>query len=187
MPSPRPLPKRAAPRPASRFDRSAEGETVWISRSPGETDRLGRILGGCARGGEVLALFGDLGTGKTALVRGLATGLGASPARVTSPSFVLIHEYHGRLPLAHADLYRIRSSTELPHLGLAEYLEGRGVVAIEWAEKAATELPPDRLEVRLEHRTNRTRRIRFRAWGARARRLLTRAKKTIEPLRTRSR
>lgn len=178
MPSRKPLPRRARPGSTRRGrEGSTEAETHVLSRSPSETDRLGRILGLCARGGEVLALFGDLGTGKTALVRGLAAGLGASPSSVSSPTFVLLHEYHGRLPLAHADLYRIQSNTELPHLGLSDYLEGPGVVAIEWAEKAGAELPPDRLEVHLEHRTDRTRQVRFKAMGERARRLLSRANK----------
>lgn len=177
MRSPRPLCKKARPQSAFQRDYSAEGGTIWLSRSPAETDHLGQILGRCARGGEVLALFGNLGTGKTALVRGLATGLGASPSNVSSPTFTLIHEYHGRRSLAHADLYRIRSSTELPHLGLSEYLDGHRVVAIEWAEKAGAELPPDRLEICFEHLTTRTRLVRLKALGIQARRLLTLAEK----------
>ncbi len=187
MRSRKPLPRGARPGLARRSRKAKsstaskrEGPThsdqVLLSRSPAETDRLGRILGRCAQGGEVVALFGDLGTGKTALVRGLAAGLGASPTKVSSPTFVLIHEYHGRLPLAHADLYRIQSESELPHLGLSEYLAGPGVVAIEWAEKARTELPQDRLEVHLEHRTDRTRRVCLKALGPRSKSLLSMTK-----------
>ena len=75
--------------------------------------------------------------GKTALVRGMAQGLGAASASVSSPTFVLIHEYYGRLPLTHVDLYRIRSVVELESTGLADYLSGRNVTVIEWADNAA--------------------------------------------------
>src|SRR5262245_31256543 len=136
-----------------------------ISSSSYETDRLGQAIGRSLRGGETLALVGPLGTGKTALVRGIAAGLGATPATVSSPTFVLIHEYHGRLPLAHVDLYRIASLPELESIGLAEYLAAPTVTAIEWADKALHVLPNDRLEIELHHMTTRSRRIRLRASG----------------------
>lgn len=117
------------------------------------------------RGGEILALYGPLGAGKTALVRGIAAGLGAVPASVSSPTFVLIHEYHGRLPLAHVDLYRISSLPELESTGLADYLSGPTVMAIEWADKARSWLPDDRLEIELHHLTAGSRRIKLRALG----------------------
>ncbi|MGH7254794.1 MAG: tRNA (adenosine(37)-N6)-threonylcarbamoyltransferase complex ATPase subunit type 1 TsaE [Nitrospirales bacterium] len=142
------------------------------SRSAGETERLGQALGLTARAGDVLALYGDLGTGKTVLVRGLATGLGIPPGEVSSPTFVLVHEYRGRLPLAHADLYRIETFGDLPHLGLSEYLDGKHVVVVEWAERAGLELPADRVEAHLTHRGNQTREIRLTATGPRARRWL---------------
>lgn len=122
-------------------------------------------------------MFGDLGTGKTALVRGIAAGLGAPPRSVSSPTFVLVHEYRGRLRLAHADLYRIESSTELPQLGLSDYLDGRHVVAIEWAEKAGRELPDDRLEIMLSHHSQTTRDIILMPTGTDSRGLLARARK----------
>jgi tRNA threonylcarbamoyladenosine biosynthesis protein TsaE len=138
---------------------------------------LGRVIGQAARGGEVLALFGDLGTGKTVLVRGLAAGLGAPPVAVASPTFVLIHEYRGRLPLAHADLYRIEGPGELTHLGLDEYLNGQTVLAVEWADKAGEEFTGDRLEVRLSHRNKTEREIAMVAKGERAQGLLARVAK----------
>jgi tRNA threonylcarbamoyladenosine biosynthesis protein TsaE len=127
------------------------------------------------QGGEVLALYGELGTGKTAFVRGIAEGLGASQRAVSSPTFVLIHAYHGRLPLIHADLYRIQSHTELQHIGLWDYDDGLTVTAIEWAEKAGSELPADRLEVHLRHHGHNTREIVVTAMGIRSHTLLARA------------
>ena len=143
-----------------------------ISSSSYETDRLGRAIGLSLQGGEMLALLGPLGTGKTALVRGIAAGLGAAPAMVSSPTFVLIHEYRGRLPLAHVDLYRIATLPELESTGLAEYLAAPAVTAIEWADRALSWLPDDRLEIELHHLTTRSRRIRLRAGGPHSARLL---------------
>ena len=96
---------------------------------------MGCLIGQALSGGEVLGLCGTLGSGKTTLVRGIAEGLDAEPARVTSPTFVLIHEYHGRLPLIHADLYRLGSETEVVAIGLDEYFNETTVAAIEWADK----------------------------------------------------
>ncbi|RME95845.1 MAG: tRNA (adenosine(37)-N6)-threonylcarbamoyltransferase complex ATPase subunit type 1 TsaE [Verrucomicrobia bacterium] len=107
-----------------------------ISNSPAETEAIGRRWGEEAVRGMVFALTGDLGAGKTQLVRGLAAGLG-SPARVSSPTFVLVHEYGGgRLPLFHLDLYRLSSPAEVIDAGLAEYLlDPDGVTVVEWAER----------------------------------------------------
>jgi tRNA threonylcarbamoyladenosine biosynthesis protein TsaE len=134
-------------------------------RSAGETARLGRAIGKALRGGEVLALYGLLGAGKTTLVRGIADGLEADPDRVMSPTFVLVHEYQGRLPLIHVDLYRIQSETDAASLGLDEYFNGITVTAIEWAGRSPGTLPPHRLEIRLQHRSVRTRHVLFRALG----------------------
>ena len=123
-----------------------------------------------------MALYGELGTGKTVLVRGMAAGLGAPPRAVSSPTFVLIHEYRGRLRLAHADLYRIDSAAELPHIGLSEYDDGCTVTAIEWADKADRHLPADRLEIHLRHCSPAIREMAFVPRGARARRLLARVR-----------
>jgi len=114
----------------------------------------------------MIALYGPLGAGKTALVRGIAQGLGASPTAVTSPTFVVIHEYNqGRLPLAHMDLYRIRSPHELESTGLIEYFSGQTVTAIEWADKGLAVLPHDRIDITLNHRAMRSRTIQLHATG----------------------
>jgi len=156
--------------------RSLPGTWYCLSKSVAETDRLGRRIGRSLQGGEIVALYGELGSGKTALVRGMAAGLGAAPQDVSSPTFVLIHEYRGRVRLAHADLYRLDSTAELRHIGLSDYDDGRTVTAIEWAGKAGAELPADRLEIHLQHRSPNVREITFIPGGARARRLLARVR-----------
>ena len=108
---------------------------IHTTRSEAETAAVGRDLARTLAAGAVVLLFGDLGAGKTAFVRGLAEGLGVDPADVSSPTFTLIHEYRsGRLPLFHADLYRLSDAREIDELGLDEIGED-GVLAIEWAEK----------------------------------------------------
>ena len=136
-----------------------------MSTSHRHTDRLGQVIGRVLRGGETIALYGPLGAGKTALVRGIAQGLGASPTAISSPTFVVIHEYQGRLPLAHVDLYRIRSPRELESTGLIEYFSGQTVTAIEWADKGLAALPLDRIEIALNHRTARSRTIQLSVTG----------------------
>lgn len=146
-------------------------------RSASHTRRIGTYLGRALHNGDVVALYGDLGTGKTTLVRGIATGLEIPAERVSSPTFALIQTYMGRLPMVHADLYRLDDPRQLHDLGLSEYWDGHWVVAVEWAEKAAAELPPDRLDVRLEHHSPATRDAVFLARGPRAARLLTRTRR----------
>jgi len=167
---------RTPSRVGQKPQRHPSGTWHRLSKSVADTDRLGRRIGRSLQGGEIVALYGELGSGKTALVRGLAAGLGAPPQAVSSPTFVLIHEYHGRLRLAHADLYRLDSATELPHIGLSDYDDGRTVTAIEWAEKAGDELPADRLEIHLRHRSPNVREIAFIPRGAQARSLLARVR-----------
>jgi len=159
--------------------RSATSSLPWklVSTSHQHTDRLGQAIGHVLRGGETIALYGPLGAGKTALVRGIAQGLGASPLAVTSPTFVVIHEYdQGRLPLAHVDLYRIRTARELESIGLIEYFSGQTVTAIEWADKGLAALPEDRIEITLNHRsgTARSRAIQLRATGPKSDEVLAR-------------
>ena len=148
-----------------------------MSSSHQHTDRLGQVLGRTLRGGETIALYGPLGAGKTALVRGIAQGLGASPTAVTSPTFVVIHEYQGRLPLVHVDLYRIRSPRELESTGLIEYFSGQTVTAIEWADKGLAALPQDRIEITLNHRTARSRTIQLSATGPKSDEVLALARR----------
>jgi tRNA threonylcarbamoyladenosine biosynthesis protein TsaE len=109
--------------------------------------------------GDVLALLGDLGAGKTHFVKGLAAGLGAT-TEVTSPTFTLIHEYRdGRLPLFHFDLYRLESEEELLRIGLDDYLDADGILALEWADKFPALLPAHTRWLRFKHLPNDTREV----------------------------
>ena len=123
-----------------------------ISHSPAETESLGAEWGRAARQGQVLALNGDLGAGKTQWVRGLARGLGI-PARVHSPTFTLVNEYGGgRLQLFHLDLYRLETPAQILSAGVEDYLTPEGVTVIEWAERAfnPASSPPGLITVRFE-------------------------------------
>ncbi|MBI3318132.1 MAG: tRNA (adenosine(37)-N6)-threonylcarbamoyltransferase complex ATPase subunit type 1 TsaE [Candidatus Omnitrophica bacterium] len=123
----------------------------WISSSPDETRRLGRKLAEDLKPQDVIALTGEIGSGKTTFVQGIAEGLGVPSGRVASPSFVLIREYHGgRIPLYHADLYRLNALPEAQTLGLEEYFEQGGVTVIEWADRLPDLLPLEHLEIRFE-------------------------------------
>ena len=114
-----------------------------ISHSPQQTFDLGRQLAASLRRGDVLALAGDLGAGKTQFTKGLAEGLGVE-SDVTSPTFTLVHEYHGgRLSLFHIDLYRLEDEEEVLGIGIDDYLESDGVTLIEWADKFEALMPPD--------------------------------------------
>lgn len=117
------------------------------TRSPDETRDLAAGLVQRLGPGSVLALRGPLGSGKTCFAQGCARGLGVEERYVTSPTFVLVREYSGRLPFYHIDLYRLSPGPEIDGLGLEEYLEGGGVTAIEWAEKLAGVLPERTIDI----------------------------------------
>ena len=124
-----------------------------ISASLEQTQRFGFRLGQLLQPGDVVCLEGELGTGKTAFVRGLARALGVVDP-VTSPTFTLISEYRGRqqtMPLFHVDVYRLGAPSEVDSLGLWDYLYDDGVCAIEWADRIRNFLPPDRLWVIMRH------------------------------------
>jgi tRNA threonylcarbamoyladenosine biosynthesis protein TsaE len=136
-----------------------------VTGGEADTADAGERFAARIEAGDVILLYGDLGAGKTAFVRGLARGLGASPDDVSSPTFTLIQEYRGRLTLQHVDLYRLRPG-EVPDLGLDEFSSAGDVVAIEWAERwndapdAAWQIRisdegGDRREIRIEPPANR--------------------------------
>ncbi|MFQ6093076.1 MAG: tRNA (adenosine(37)-N6)-threonylcarbamoyltransferase complex ATPase subunit type 1 TsaE [bacterium] len=127
-----------------------------LTDSPEETHRFGQELARGLEPGAVIALIGDLGSGKTCLTQGMCTGLEVTEY-VTSPSFTLINEYQGRLPVYHFDLFRIDEPKQTLDLGCEEYLYGDGVCIIEWAEKMGPFLPDDRIEIRIR-RIGKTRR-----------------------------
>lgn len=134
---------------------------------------MGEVMGRHACAGDLIALIGELGSGKTVFVAGLAAGLGVDPAaHVSSPTFTIMHRYLGRLPLYHIDLYRIETPEALATLGLEEYLEGDGVAAVEWAEHGVGMLPKERLTVRLRQTGLEARTVELVPAGDRYRKLL---------------
>jgi tRNA threonylcarbamoyladenosine biosynthesis protein TsaE len=123
-------------------------EYELISRSPDETQRFGIHIGELASPGDIYLLTGGLGTGKTCLTQGIAWGLNIKEYAV-SPSFVVVRELYGRLPLYHIDLYRLDNIEEIIELGLDDYLYGSGVCVVEWAEKGLTVLPAEHMLIQI--------------------------------------
>ena len=139
------------------------GRDVEITtHSTEETMAVGRRLGGLLRAGDVLALSGPLGSGKTYLTKGIALGLGVADSRaVRSPTFILISQYHGRLTLYHVDAYRLAGAAELTSLGSDEFLFSDAVTVVEWAERVKEALPDEHLWVTCAHAGENTRTYRF--------------------------
>ena len=137
-----------------------------ISHSPEETQKLGRSIGELALPGDVFLLVGNLGSGKTCLTQGIAWGLGIKEYTM-SPSFVIIRELYGRLPLYHIDLYRLDRIEESMDLGLDDYFYGRGVSVVEWAEKALSIMPPEYLLVKIGNLSDTERSFRMEPSGQR--------------------
>ena len=121
---------------------------VLLSHSAEETERFGETLADTLHPGSVVAYTGALGMGKTAFTRGLARGLGCR-GRVTSPTFTIVNEYEGNIPLFHFDMYRLSSSDELFDIGWEDYLGRGGVCAVEWSERVTDALPPDTVFVNI--------------------------------------
>jgi len=127
-----------------------------------DTERLGAAIGNISKKGDCICLDGDLGTGKTTLTQAIALGLKV-PERcyVTSPSFAMMHEYQGRMPLYHMDFYRLNDSNDILELGLDEYFYLDGLTVIEWAERAPEILPENRVTIEIKLRDDETRIVRF--------------------------
>jgi tRNA threonylcarbamoyladenosine biosynthesis protein TsaE len=155
-----------------------------VTHSPQETRIIGASLAPMLLPGDILSLSGDLGAGKTVFVQGLAGALGVD-GRVTSPSFLLVHEYHGRYPLIHVDVFRLDSFQEVLDLGFDELLDPGAILAIEWGEALAPLLPPRHLEVEIRRSPTETeddRVIVFRPRGDEWLRKLGEMRKTAEAL-----
>ncbi|MBI5117944.1 tRNA (adenosine(37)-N6)-threonylcarbamoyltransferase complex ATPase subunit type 1 TsaE [Candidatus Poribacteria bacterium] len=122
-----------------------------VTHSPEQTMALGETFGRLLGRGDVVALIGDLGAGKTVFAQGLAKGLGVSPDEyVSSPSFTLVNQYKGRVPVFHVDTYRLASETEMVALGYEEYFDPNGVTIIEWADKVRSLLPERHITIRFK-------------------------------------
>ena len=143
----------------------APRELIFELASEANTQQLGRTLGQAAQPGLVVALVGNLGAGKTRFVQAAAEGLDIPREAVNSPTFVLIHEYEGRLPVYHFDTYRLGDIDEFLELGADEYMSGDGVCFIEWADRMEEVLPRDRLTITFEITGELTRRVRLAAGG----------------------
>jgi tRNA threonylcarbamoyladenosine biosynthesis protein TsaE len=143
-------------------DSSARVSLELLSSSPEETRELAARLAAVARPGDLVALFGELGAGKTEFAKGFARGLGVA-GLVDSPSFVLMAEYRGRVPLFHLDLFRVRGPLEAVEGGLVDERRADGVTLVEWADRLAGMLPADHLGVHLDGSGDEPRRIELRA------------------------
>lgn len=149
-----------------------------FTHSPEETRELGRSIGESALPGDIYLLVGNLGTGKTCLTQGIAWGLGIEEYTL-SPSFVIMRELYGRLPLYHMDFYRLDNIAEIADLGLDDYLYGNGVCVIEWAEKGLNILPDDHLLVKIDYISDTERSLEMRPEGERYVKLLENVKKSV--------
>jgi tRNA threonylcarbamoyladenosine biosynthesis protein TsaE len=139
----------------------------FCSNSPAATLALGKRVGGKLSAGGVLALTGELGCGKTLITRGICAGLDVPLRQVNSPTFVLVNEYQGRLPVFHMDMYQLGAAADAVELGMMDYLARAraGVMIIEWAERIRPLLPPDILKIELDIISAQKRHIVFRSTG----------------------
>ena len=152
--------------------RAQAAETlVAVCRDPGATSALGRSMGAVAQAGDLVCLWGELGAGKTHLAKAFGAGLGVTDT-ITSPSFILMAEYEGRLPLFHIDPYRLASAEDALAGGLIDERQSTGVTLVEWPERLGDALPLDRLDVRIDGTGDEPRTITLIAWSERYRRYL---------------
>ncbi|MCA9076168.1 MAG: tRNA (adenosine(37)-N6)-threonylcarbamoyltransferase complex ATPase subunit type 1 TsaE [Planctomycetaceae bacterium] len=140
----------------------------FIAHSEDETDRLGQALAVCLRPGDVVTLNGDLGAGKTRLVRSIVNALADEEQPVNSPTFVLIQQYDANVPIYHMDAYRLANEDEFLAMGADEILEGDGICLIEWADRIADALPSDHLRIDIEAGGPTMRRFAIAATGERS-------------------
>lgn len=150
---------------------------ILISKGPDKTIKMGKKIGNLLEKGDLIALNGDLGAGKTCLVQGIASGMNCND-KVSSPSFSIIKEYSGRFPIYHFDLYRLNRAEEIEELGYEEYFYGDGVTLIEWANKIESYLPAEILliEIKMEDEYF-ARKIIFHPKGKRYRKLMEELKR----------
>lgn len=144
-----------------------------VSRSPEETRELGKKIGRLCRAGDVIALDGDLGAGKTCLIQGLSEGLDVPrKSYIRSPTFTILNVHQGRVPLYHFDLYRLSDIDELEEIGYREYLYGDGVAALEWASSVEDAIPAECLRIVIKWKGEEEREIEITATGEKYERFL---------------
>lgn len=143
-----------------------------ISGSVEQTQQLGKTLGALANAGDVILLVGELGAGKTCLAQGIAYGLDIDEY-TASPSFTIVRQYRGRIPLYHFDFYRLEDMNDIYDLGVDDYIFGKGLCVIEWAERGMELMPDERLLVKMEYLAENERKLTFSASGPRYIRMLS--------------
>jgi tRNA threonylcarbamoyladenosine biosynthesis protein TsaE len=148
-----------------------------ISKSVNNTLAIGRAISRNLQLGDIICLFGQLGSGKTVLTKGIAQGLRIKKEKIISPTFVLIREYKAKFPFYHLDLYRLKEPRDILNLGYEEYLYNEGITVIEWADRLKYLLPREYLKVELFIKSNSQRLIEFSAFGKRYEELLGSLKK----------
>ena len=151
--------KNASWSPVSSLPSKGKKVRRFISRSPEETTEIGFQLGRLLNAGDIVGLYGDLGAGKTVMVKGIAKAFGIDEREIASASYTIIAEYETEPPFVHIDLYRIEQGDELCELGIRSITGGRSISVIEWAEKALGELQEDIIKVRLQGLDEQTREI----------------------------
>ena len=152
---------------------------VYNSADEAATAALGAALANALPAGTTVALCGPLGAGKTRLVQAIAEAAGVDRQNVTSPTFVLIQEYHGRRTIYHIDAYRVRDEDEFESLGVEEYFESDGLVLVEWADRVERCLPPERVEIHIEVTGPESRRFEITALGRRYESLIEQLRELI--------
>jgi tRNA threonylcarbamoyladenosine biosynthesis protein TsaE len=143
-----------------------------ISGSTQKTLDIGKQISKKLKKGDIICLFGDLGSGKTVLTKGISLGLGVGEDKVTSPTFVILRQHEGKFPIYHFDLYRLNSPEDILDLGYEEYLFDEGISVIEWADKLGGLLPKEFLKIRLRVIGENKRKIMIAAQGKRHKKLL---------------
>jgi tRNA threonylcarbamoyladenosine biosynthesis protein TsaE len=144
-----------------------------ISNSTEDTLRIGRTIAKSLKKGDIICLFGQLGSGKTVLAKGIAAGLGIKKKLIISPTFVLIREYlNARFPFYHVDLYRLKKAQDIFTLGYEEYLDGNGILLIEWADRLKGYLPSEYLKIEIIIKNKKSRIFKLSGFGRRYKEIL---------------
>ncbi len=149
----------------------------FLSHKPQETVQLGKKIVQYLKPGDIVCLFGDLGSGKTTFVKGMAQGLGINRANVLSPTFVLMHIYEGRIPLYHFDFYRLDQPKEIMGIGYEEFFYGDGITVVEWADRLKGLIPKQSIRIKFSYKNKEGRLITISTQGQRYRHWIKNFKK----------